>query len=580
MPRSHFTLLLLFLAFGLHAGHTHHERLVHFEKDKAELTPAAQAALDQLLKDCPLSGEFQFTLNGHTDSDGSSSYNRNLSAARSQAVLAYLVQRGVPQEAIRIAHSGETDPIRSNADEQGMAMNRRVAVTFDRRYYKDLDELRADLTAGTTQQFTIDPRIANTVQGTAGVRLDLPAEAFVDADGRTVSGPVTVELTEALGHLAMIGHQLATRSGDRMLETGGMLKVSATDAAGRDLRLRGDRPMDVTVPTDVLQPGMELFLSNDGRDWATTNRPLTVVDAWTEPARPILRSVGRMLPTYREDQRGKPMKPTPPGLASAPREPRRESYPPRKGFLSFLRPGLAEAQADQRYRAAMVQYEKRKLAHDRKVAAYEEELRTYPARLRAYDDRMMVWKEKKQAEFNAWDTVVYRPAALAQADLLGVQQQQIDSITEVWRAQRDSSYQRYLESADRTGTGDMGGLQAYMFATTELGWINCDRFYDVPEREKHQVVVDARTKDDAAVYLVFDRIFALMPMERQPSGRWISQRVARNEPAVLFAYAVIDGRPHVSHQKVVKGEQPPLTFEPSSFAEIGKILRGFSRANT
>ena len=188
----------------------------------------------------------------------------------------------------------------------------------------------------------------------------LAANAFVDAEGRVVQGPVHVELTEALGLQAMLAHQLGTRSGERLLETGGMLRVQANDADGNALRLAAASPMDIAVPKEGQMPGMELFLSSDGRDWNATGRPLqeTVVTTWREPRYPAPPQLSYRLPRYIEDQKGRPVKPVAPVMPRRPIEPRRASYAAARPWWAFLLPARATRQADARYNTAMERHAK------------------------------------------------------------------------------------------------------------------------------------------------------------------------------------------------------------------------------
>ena len=63
---------------------------------------------------------------GHTDSDGDDVYNRKLSQARAEAVVDYLVGRGVERSRLDPAGFGETRPIADNDTDMGKARNRRV----------------------------------------------------------------------------------------------------------------------------------------------------------------------------------------------------------------------------------------------------------------------------------------------------------------------------------------------------------------------------------------------------------------------------------------------------------------------
>jgi outer membrane protein OmpA-like peptidoglycan-associated protein len=65
---------------------------------------------------------------GHTDSDGSDAYNQGLSERRASAVAAYLSSHGVQSARIATRGYGKTQPIASNATEEGKAANRRVEI--------------------------------------------------------------------------------------------------------------------------------------------------------------------------------------------------------------------------------------------------------------------------------------------------------------------------------------------------------------------------------------------------------------------------------------------------------------------
>lgn len=320
-----FCLLIATLSF---AATTREELTVHFPKDEHTLTPATIAELDAFLSVLTIRGDYSFQVHGHTDSDGSQPYNEALSLARAEAVQRYLSNKGVDPSRIRIQRSGERDPMATNSHEPGMALNRRVQLTFTRHSYTDTEELRRALMEGSVQHFTLDPTKDQVVVGTAGTQLTFNAHAFVDASGRPATGAVALELTEALGLQAIIALQLSTRSGSRMLETGGMLKVSATDAAGNELRLKATTPMQVALPAATREEGMELFLSTDGDDWTSTAQPLavTTTTTWREPPYPTTPSLPYRLPHYREDQKGRPIKPVEPALPREPSAPREESY--------------------------------------------------------------------------------------------------------------------------------------------------------------------------------------------------------------------------------------------------------------
>ena len=65
-------------------------------------------------------------VDGHTDDRGSASFNTKLSQERANAVVAFLVSRGVATERLTAKGFGPSRPIDSNKTERGRANNRRV----------------------------------------------------------------------------------------------------------------------------------------------------------------------------------------------------------------------------------------------------------------------------------------------------------------------------------------------------------------------------------------------------------------------------------------------------------------------
>jgi outer membrane protein OmpA-like peptidoglycan-associated protein len=103
---------------------------VKFGFDMSELSPEAQAALDQFAEQ--LKGENRnvyVEIQGHTDSVGSDNYNEELGLLRAEAVRRYLSQaHKFPLHRINIISYGEAAPISDNSARDGRSQNRRVAL--------------------------------------------------------------------------------------------------------------------------------------------------------------------------------------------------------------------------------------------------------------------------------------------------------------------------------------------------------------------------------------------------------------------------------------------------------------------
>jgi OOP family OmpA-OmpF porin len=103
-------------------------RTIEFESGNAVLTPNGRQVLDLLAPVLRgLSGR-SFEVTGHTDAQGSRPQNIALSAARADAVKAYLVTKGIGGDNIGTSGAGPDRPVASNDTPDGRARNRRIEL--------------------------------------------------------------------------------------------------------------------------------------------------------------------------------------------------------------------------------------------------------------------------------------------------------------------------------------------------------------------------------------------------------------------------------------------------------------------
>jgi outer membrane protein OmpA-like peptidoglycan-associated protein len=105
---------------------------VLFRSAQSTLLSSAQVKLDQVANALMAVRERNLIVEGHTDSQGSESYNQGLSQRRADAVRDYLVQRGYPADRIQARGKGKGSPIADNASPEGRANNRRVEIVIER----------------------------------------------------------------------------------------------------------------------------------------------------------------------------------------------------------------------------------------------------------------------------------------------------------------------------------------------------------------------------------------------------------------------------------------------------------------
>jgi len=103
---------------------------VVFETGKADLKPGAAERLRPLATYLQGNPEVKVRIDGHTDAQGSDSYNQQLSNARAEAVRGVLASSGIDPARIQAVGHGEATPVADNTTAAGRQQNRRVEVTL------------------------------------------------------------------------------------------------------------------------------------------------------------------------------------------------------------------------------------------------------------------------------------------------------------------------------------------------------------------------------------------------------------------------------------------------------------------
>jgi OmpA-OmpF porin, OOP family len=99
-----------------------------FDFDKSVLKPEGKTKLDDLVAKVKGINLEVIVAVGHTDATGPDGYNQKLSIARSEAVKAYLVSKGIDKSRVYTEGKGETQPVADNKTKAGRAQNRRVEI--------------------------------------------------------------------------------------------------------------------------------------------------------------------------------------------------------------------------------------------------------------------------------------------------------------------------------------------------------------------------------------------------------------------------------------------------------------------
>jgi OOP family OmpA-OmpF porin len=103
-------------------------RGVNFDFDKATIRPDAAPILEEAARALQDEPTIDVSVEGHTDAMGTDAYNDRLSERRADAVRDYLIELGVSAPRLMARGFGESQPVATNATDEGRAQNRRVEL--------------------------------------------------------------------------------------------------------------------------------------------------------------------------------------------------------------------------------------------------------------------------------------------------------------------------------------------------------------------------------------------------------------------------------------------------------------------
>jgi OOP family OmpA-OmpF porin len=99
---------------------------IRFDVGKATLRPESMGVINSIAKLLNEHQDLNFSIEGHTDSDGNEPDNLTLSEERAEAVKSALIVSGISADRLTCKGFGESKPIDNNSTPEGKANNRRV----------------------------------------------------------------------------------------------------------------------------------------------------------------------------------------------------------------------------------------------------------------------------------------------------------------------------------------------------------------------------------------------------------------------------------------------------------------------
>lgn len=683
MKKLRFTILaflLLSLVSGLCAQNTS-QVSVYFETGQSDLSPDARQTLETFIPLLLNAPDYQVTIAAFADDRGAGDYNLQLAGERAAVVQHYLSGKGLIADKSSVQNWGEQkNEGRSDEERQ---RSRRVDLTLHTFQFDDFFALRERLAPKENQTFLLAPDAGEqTVRTPNGTLVIVPAHAFVNDDGTVPDGPVTLHIQEAFQPSDFILHNLTTSSDGRILQTGGMVCITA-QANGRALRLAEEASLTVSIPNGGnFDPQMELFYAENtpagGVNWKPAGQKFRKtlqrerVSLTIDPALEK-RIAGIKVPLYPLPTRPaysgpmppEPQKPKAPYRPRAPKKPewsemerlfggadqqlnRKELKKAKPHFEkrleNYRRDSLRYLTLNERYHNNMAGYEEALRQHEKAHAEWVNELRDRIHAIEIYQRELAVHLYgkalnqairqkaktiKKYATYSDLYNEVEETATelrhfmmlqkgcfrdLPNAErsyLLNAEKSLVETIighkvTDYYKPysklywgvlqslEADTTYRIMNRMMAATGIRAISDslkaeiqerlllqnrpfaeqnaiLGGYVATVSQLGWINCDRFYDDPA-EKMQVVVNEA--EEATLYAVCNDIRAMLSFQRDNSGRYVVNGLPKGRPVTVVAVKMENGMPQYARRDIKVGDEPlSMQYQSMPLRELKEALR-------
>ncbi|MEM8897456.1 MAG: OmpA family protein [Bacteroidota bacterium] len=326
-------LVLFSLAYLPMTGQNFTIDTVFFGFDQFTIKSEYEERLDTIISALEDYPNYYVEVFGHTDSIGTDIYNQTLSEMRAREVMDMLVRKGLTKDRIEMKGFGTSKPAAPNTTFSGRSKNRRadLAVIFtnqeglsslgmegaggntdgsgadgsgtgsDTTTVTDTENLTGDQDLSDSENgqeaekvavidtiyakyrpFPINPQNKTVVFAPQGSQVVIEPNSF-----DTEQEQLNFEVKELFERKDILQAFMPTVAKVGALETAGMMSVKATDR-GRIVRLRADKPINVTMPSARRLEGVNLYEGKGGerggrrRAKNNDNPAFDAVKSWVE----------------------------------------------------------------------------------------------------------------------------------------------------------------------------------------------------------------------------------------------------------------------------------------------------------
>lgn len=412
-------------------------------------------------------------------------------------------------------------------------------------------------------EFTISPTSDTTVFGKQGTRLFIEKGTFQFADGTPVSDSIKINIKEFYKKSDIALADLSTESNGNLLETGGMLNISAT-SKGKEIEIKSDKRIVVHFPkSEDSYKQMNLFYSGENStDSSVTTWKVDTINLVKRTLK--LGSYGWQWPEM-DDSTGYDFKPknyVDTGYYWNPLDfyvsafnfteqtkkeiERNLNQTNSRGLGSFNGYGIEcemTISVDGKIRNPRVNSKVSKATKDEIISF----LKNIPI-LEPGKNKLGKVIERKGYLFITGGNII---------PLYKTQEEYLKSFS--------NKYSKYEKEPIKNI--DNAELEYYIFSVAKLGWINCDRFLE--SEKTMDYYVQTPISKDIKIKMVFKDIDGVL-MANSTDGKYIFSKVPIGRQVTIVAIKNTNGQFQTAFQEITITDKPlkTLAFKETTLREL------------
>jgi len=267
-------LLSVFFLGVMHLSYAQERtKLVYFSPEQPMLTSTSEERLLGTINGLVNSERYSFEIMGLLDTRKNVHELNDMLEKRAQNIVQLLKDNGVKESAIAIEAVPLNPLFLRDASRRDSVTNWIVKATIHPKQKKVVKPKAIPIERifpKKTESLAVDPTKKQRLKCKEGTKISIPANTFVFEDGTLVKDPVELHVQEFYKTSDFLMANLSTSCNGEMIESGGMLKITAR-CSNREVFIQDGKAIDIKLPIgDEKKPGMEYFAGEEtaqGVNW-------------------------------------------------------------------------------------------------------------------------------------------------------------------------------------------------------------------------------------------------------------------------------------------------------------------------